>query len=366
MGIPMLARQIARWVGYVAIILLISFGVFESLLRIGGYEPNIKMYDYTLIFDREILFRIKPLSAPDINDMGYRGAHFDHERSDSKRRLLFLGDSFVMGHNVVPGETIAAALGRELDGAFEIFNMGVVAYGPDQSFVQLLNDGLDLNPDMVILGIFPANDFQDIDNNRLFMLDGGGRLTRSSDNGVTKHLPRFRTSFVLDHLQYVLQPKIDPEHRFLSRRYEFLISGLFADFYDWELLYDLDSTDSRMKIDLMRAILSRFKEELSARDIVFSVVIIPSYPTIVNEASFLEINIDEHEYERLKRDDEGFFGPEDATRDLCEELDIPYLNLYPIFLDFDEEDRIALYDDEDWHLSAVGNQVAGDSWPRGS
>ena len=85
MRIPAVVWQIFRRVAFLAIILLISFGVFESLLRIGLYEPNIEMYNYTLLFDREVLFRIKPLSAPDINDMGYRGAHFDHEKSDFKK-----------------------------------------------------------------------------------------------------------------------------------------------------------------------------------------------------------------------------------------------------------------------------------------
>lgn len=80
----------------------------------------------------------------------------------------------------------------------------------------------------------------------------------------------------------------------------------------------------------------------------------------MDEDLFLEIGIDDQEYERLKDSDEDFFGPENETQDVCEELDIPYLNLYPIFLDFDEEERMALYDDEDWHLSAVGNQIAGD------
>ena len=39
---------------------------------------------------------------------------------------------------------------------------------------------------------------------------------------------------------------------------------------------------------------------------------------------------------------------------------IPYLNMYPEFLDFEEGERASLYDDVDWHLSAFGNQIAGD------
>ena len=33
---------------------------------------------------------------------------------------------------------------------------------------------------------------------------------------------------------------------------------------------------------------------------------------------------------------------------------------YPEFLAFEEGERASLYDDVDWHLSAFGNQIAGD------
>jgi len=45
---------------------------------------------------------------------------------------------------------------------------------------------------------------------------------------------------------------------------------------------------------------------------------------------------------------------------LCKTVGIPYLNLYPEFLEFDDEERAALYDEEDWHLSVFGNQFSGD------
>jgi hypothetical protein len=359
MRFPRIAKKVLRSVGYATIILFISLGLFEILLRFGLYEPRVTVFDYSILFDNDVLFRIAPLCRSDINDMGYRGAHFDQERNDFSKRLLFLGDSFVMGYNVAPGETIAAALGKTLDGV-EVFNMGVLAYGPDQSLVQLLEDGIDLNPDMVILGIFPANDFQDIDRSRLFSLDGGGRLTRNTDNVITDYIPKFRTFFLWNHLQYIVRPFIDKNHKFLSRKHEYLLHNLFADFYDWELLYDPNSIESRKKIDLMRAILSRFRDELKSRRIAFGVVIIPSYPNIVREDAFLKIDIDQQQFERLKDSQEGFFGPENTTSHLCEELRIPYLNLYPEFLDFKEGERASLYRDADWHLSAFGNQIAAD------
>ncbi len=51
----------------------------------------------------------------------------------------------------------------------------------------------------------------------------------------------------------------------------------------------------------------------------------------------------------------GYRGAE-----LCESLEIPYVNLYKDFLTYTEEDRASLYDEVDWHLSAFGNRVSGE------
>jgi len=44
----------------------------------------------------------------------------------------------------------------------------------------------------------------------------------------------------------------------------------------------------------------------------------------------------------------------------CDALDIPYVNLYPEFLAFEEEERATLFDEADWHLSVFGNQISGE------
>ena len=226
---------------------------------------------------------------------------FNGEKTALKKRVLFFGDSFVMGYNVPPGETIAASLGKSLGRGFEVFNMGVMAYGPDQSLAALMDHGLDFQPDMVILGVFAANDFQDIHRNKLYSLDGGGRLVRNQENTVTENLTRTRTFFLFDRFQYVLQQKIDRHHKLLSRRYEFLQHDLFNDYYDNELLVDVDSPLSKTKIDLMRAILGQFDYELHQRDIEFAVVVIPSYLNIVDVTKFKDFGLKNDQYEDLNR-----------------------------------------------------------------
>jgi hypothetical protein len=319
------------------------------------------MLGYTLLFDETRLFRLKPSCEPDINEMGYRGSAFDRENENDIRRVLFLGDSFIMGHNVELDETIVAALSRNLGAGYEVLNMGVMAYGPDQSLVALLEDGLDVDPDMVILGIFPANDFQDLDHNRIFSVDEGGRLARNEHNVVTERMPRLQTLFMFYRLQTYLQPRVDPRHRVLSRRYEFMMNQIVFDSYDWDLLFFPESEESIQKIELMRAVLIRFKEELNSKNIVFSVVNIPSYQNVVDPSEFEGKGFEiEYQKEFKEAKENHFFGPENTVVELCEKLEIPIVNLYPEFIEFDGEERSSLYDKDDWHLSVFGNRLSGD------
>jgi hypothetical protein len=353
-----LVRKIFARLFFVAFVVVVSLTAFEVVLRIIGYRPSATIYDYVLPFDERILFSIEPNCTADINSMGYRGSD-PGEKARFVKRVLVLGDSFIMGHNVQPGETLPAELGKSLGGGFEVFNMGVLAYGPDQSLVSLLDDGLALDPDMVVLGIFAANDFQDLDRNRLFSFDAGGMLQRNSENPVTDYVPRFRAFFVLNHLQWVLQPYVDPNHRFLARNHEFLRHNLFEDFYDIEMVVDPGSDISRRRIDLMRGVLARFVTETRSRGINFSVVIIPSFFNVVSPVEFLHAGVTTEQVEDLENGPDGFFGPENRVREICEELRIAYLNLYPEFMALDEDGRAALYDPADWHLSAHGNRAAG-------
>jgi hypothetical protein len=318
------------------------------------------MFDYTLILANDILFKFIPNCAPDINDNGYRDENFIYEKLDEKNRILFLGDSFVMGHNVTPSETIVAATGEELGDGYEVLNMGVLAYGPDQSLIALEKDGLALRPDMVILGIFAANDFQDLDRNLIFSVNEGGRLARNDHNVVTERMPRLQTQFMFYRLQAYLQPRVDPQNRFLSRRYEFMMNQIVYDSYDWDLLYFPDSEESRKKIDLMRAVLVRFKEELNSKGVIFSVVNIPSFQNIVDPSEFERSGyVEEHPQEFEEAKENRFFGPENIVVELCNNLEIPILNLYPEFMELEGEERSELYDEEDWHLSVFGNRFSG-------
>jgi hypothetical protein len=77
-------------------------------------------------------------------------------RQPGHLRVLFIGDSFIFGNEVGNQENIASLTSTTMIGV-ETINMGVAAYGIDQSYLKLLTKGLAYRPDIVIFAIHPPN-----------------------------------------------------------------------------------------------------------------------------------------------------------------------------------------------------------------
>jgi hypothetical protein len=103
--------------------------------------------------------------AVHISNQGLRDRAFGPKAPD-EFRILLLGDSFTFGKGVSFDDTIGQHLERlaNAKGAgarITVINGGTEGYGPWQERILLRERGFPLQPDMVILQVFPAND---IDN----------------------------------------------------------------------------------------------------------------------------------------------------------------------------------------------------------
>lgn len=315
-----------------------AVGVFvaEVMMRWADLTPNYRFewQDAEMKLDPEVLFRIRPHARADINGLGFRDYEFDRRKGD-RDRILMMGDSFQFGDNVAVDETLAKALERSLGAGVEVFNLGVPGYGPDQSYGQLLQLGLDLSPDAVVLSLFPANDFNDLLKNQLYLEDSDGRLSYNSFNPVAEALPVFRTGILLRRA--IAAPGFDIAAR------DRLNSILGGDRYD--VLLDLESESSRRKIELMRGILRLFAHTLESRGVDFFVFIIPS-----------EDNIQSHmRFKRWRVPEEAYFNNELAAEKVCEEEGINYVSLRVPFYRHRWE---RLFTPGDGHLSVAGVQLA--------
>ncbi|MEM1000874.1 MAG: SGNH/GDSL hydrolase family protein [Bacteroidota bacterium] len=159
-----LIRLIASFVGlliFQEIFLRICFPFpdIKNLDRISYLERNGKASAYTRNLTRtwESQPDTNHVFTHEMNLYGFRDAEWPLAKTEGKKRVLFIGDSFVEGIMAEQDETITAAFQAQAGDGYEVFNAGMVGQGLD-AYLQLLADLVPLfRPDHVILCIY-AND----------------------------------------------------------------------------------------------------------------------------------------------------------------------------------------------------------------
>jgi hypothetical protein len=143
------------------VILIITFALTEITFRVyNHFHPSFVFPDTS--YNR---FRGKPNSADydfHLNSKGFKDVAFAREKEAGVYRIVALGDSFAYG--VVPYQNNYLTLLEERLNLSarktEILNMGIVSTGPSDYLALLTAEGLELQPDMVLVSFFIGNDFK--------------------------------------------------------------------------------------------------------------------------------------------------------------------------------------------------------------
>lgn len=135
----------------------------EILLRVYSkispafFAPTDKSYNQ---------FRPKPNSWVNgfkVNTKGFQEEEFIIPKKADTFRILAIGDSFTLG--VVPYEnnfiSIIKRRIREEINSIEVYNLGIPATTMRDYLSLFVDEGLELNPDMIIVNIFIGNDIHD-------------------------------------------------------------------------------------------------------------------------------------------------------------------------------------------------------------
>lgn len=98
-----------------------------------------------------------------INSLGLRGREVKMKKPENTKRILFIGDSFIMGwgvkeENTVSEQTAQILNSMNLKTASESLNAGVAARGVSDYYLVLKNTGMELDPDIVVTGFYLGND----------------------------------------------------------------------------------------------------------------------------------------------------------------------------------------------------------------
>lgn len=160
--------------------LLIRFFVPQKTLSIVKSESlrcyrrsNHLPYEYIPNCKGRIV-GVGSITEVNLNNFGLR-AH-DITQKESKR-ILLLGDSFIFGYGVKYEETIGRALEKQL--GVEVIPAGFVGgTATDMEFLYAKYYGMDLEPDMMVLAIFPYNDLADM-NETSWIYGENGELIKA-------------------------------------------------------------------------------------------------------------------------------------------------------------------------------------------
>lgn len=331
---------------YTFFVVLLAVGGLELGLRSGAVKMKYAIKANNEIeLDHEYLYRIVPKSSDEINNMGYRDPlNFTTQRS-RKKRIAFLGDSFIYGIDVPSEKTVPKELERMLGEDYEVYNMGVYGYGPDQSLMQLRDEVLSLKPDLVILSIFAGNDFNDIIKNRLFTLNESGGLVYNPQNIVSSEIGTLRLPYLARYLKYRQSGSKESDKELKD-----LFEELMGDGYDFDLIENSTSLQASTKTTLMSAILREFRDTLKAEGIGFAVLVMPSKDNVQNHVLFEQRGIPPEKY----------FFLEDLVIWLASSQGIPYIDLADYYLRMMKE--FFIFDEwYDAHLTEYGTEKAAES-----
>lgn len=97
------------------------------------------------------------------NGRGNRNHPVTFSKPEGVHRVVLLGDSNAWGYGVGDDQTLGAQLEAALAaeapaGRWEVANLAVTGYGPDQQYLKLLLEGVRYRPDVVAVMYFDLND----------------------------------------------------------------------------------------------------------------------------------------------------------------------------------------------------------------
>ena len=331
------ARAALRSIRQTLVIILTTLVLAEIAFRIYHYiNPSFVFYD-----DSYNRFRGKPGAADfdfHLNSKGFKDLEYKKQKENDVYRILGIGDSFAFG--VVPYQYVYLTRLEEILAEkwkrTEVINMGIVKTGPNEYLALLGNEGLDLNPDMVLVSFFIGNDFQ--------------------QKRVERKL--YTYSYVASFIDFVIT---------ISRGYEGKILETESNYDDTErtLTDEAYTALERRRVEIFRKQNSEFQESLAQtvqylaemkhqcdlRGAALAIVVLPDELQVTPAVQAKVFDMNFHE----KREDFDFTLPNRMLSAKLKELNIKYFDLLEDIANAGAQK--ALYKPNDSHFNIEGNEL---------
>jgi hypothetical protein len=260
-----------------------------------------------------------------------------------------------MGVGVELEDTYAKTLEGLLSGnqngkRFEVINAGVAGYNTAQEIDYLQEEGLELDPDLVLLGFFIGNDIKDnYQSSPTVVVNGYLSNSPQPPQGFLPYSIReyFERKSHLYHLLWPYQRQLfDSSYREEIKHAQGNYLSIYAKHEDQE-------TAAMWQVTWKQ--LSRFAELVKQHSLAAAVVIIPDQIQIDSRKWAQTVDSAGENRADYKRD-----KPTQKIEEFCSRLNIPAVNLLPVFSETTNRHE-AVYLELDGHWTAEGNKLAGEA-----
>jgi lysophospholipase L1-like esterase len=185
-----------------------QFAIFEVGMRVAGGSEAAPAFQRLFVPDDRIGHRLSPGASTHfatsefasdiaINSQGVRGPEFPAAKPAGERRVAVLGDSLVLSVQVQQSETFVQLLEDRLNrvggGPFtRVINGGVQGYGPVEELLFYRQVIAPLQPDVVLVMVFVANDAIEALDSAWRLDESVGALERAREDatGLSRRLVR--------------------------------------------------------------------------------------------------------------------------------------------------------------------------------
>jgi acetyltransferase AlgX (SGNH hydrolase-like protein) len=281
-----------------------------------------------------------------INARGFRGNDWAPTPSPGIDRVLVMGDSYTFGNAVDEEKTfpqLTDSLLRREGGApqrWEVLNLGVVAWGPQNALAYLETEGADIGARCLIYAFFLGNDVVDNVLYHLYSLRAE-ELVRNPVSTLPDYNPK-RLRAIAEALplyDFLLQ-----ESQLFNLLRSTVLEHVSHEQEARSIYQNISPPDFEAALHLNDATLDRLRTVAHQRFGAFGLIIIPMLSEIVPDgaSSPFPIHLADQSYDRV--------------RAWARSRNAPVLDFYD-FLRRNTTEAPKLYFAHDFHLNAAGDAV---------
>ena len=319
-----------------------------------------------------------------INSQGLRNRETPYQKAAGRKRILFLGDSLTAAMQVAQEDTFAQVLENGLNetdsGApWEVINAGVNAFGTDNELLFFRLEASKYQPDVVILGVYLANDIYNNSRALEQRLSGSGHKPyfEFTDGGelVLKNFPVENADTLFIRLgsflkRYFQLPRFLAETLNLRKQVPEALRPLIqlaggqrgassttpqgntesgnlasnGSTARLDICADVYAPQVEQAWAITRALIKQLRAEVEASGAQFAAMVIPAAPQL-----------------EPPTDGEQWYcdRPNLELAEFLESEGIPYLDLLEPFRQHMLQGGDSLYYQRDFHMNAEGHRLAG-------